>query len=159
MSLSPCKSATDRQSRELVRHGAPPFPIACYRHGRETVNTVPWHWHDELEAVLVAEGRVSVSAEGETRRLEAGEGCFFTAGALHCVWQEETGPVLVHSLVFHPRLVGGSVESVFWQNYLRPLLSGAACGFQEMSYFARTFRALKGETPSQYRAARSAPST
>nr|WP_325259283.1 AraC family transcriptional regulator [uncultured Oscillibacter sp.] len=302
MSLSPCKSATDRQSRELVRHGAPPFPIACYRHGRETVNTVPWHWHDELEAILVAEGRVSVSAEGETRRLEAGEGCFFTAGALHCVWQEEAGPVLVHSLVFHPRLVGGSVESVFWQNYLRPLLSGAAercvwlservpwqkealeaaeaawracgeeppgfeflvreglsrlvfllsahrpsakqgpsekalrdgeriktmllyiqehcageltvadiagsaaiseseclrcfrgmvgttpmqyvrqlrvqraaellesteekiadigaaCGFQEMSYFARTFRALKGETPSQYRAARSAPST
>ena len=31
---------------------------------------------------------------------------------------------------------------------------GAACGFQEMSYFARTFRALKGRTPSQYRAER-----
>ena len=29
---------------------------------------------------------------------------------------------------------------------------GAACGFQETSYFARTFRALKGCTPSQYRA-------
>ncbi len=28
---------------------------------------------------------------------------------------------------------------------------GAACGFQEMGYFARTFRALKGRTPSQYR--------
>ena len=28
---------------------------------------------------------------------------------------------------------------------------GAACGFQEMSYFARTFRELKGKTPRQYR--------
>ena len=28
---------------------------------------------------------------------------------------------------------------------------GAACGFQEMSYFARTFRELRGCTPSQYR--------
>ena len=35
---------------------------------------------------------------------------------------------------------------------------GAACGFQEMSYFARTFRALKGRTPSQYRAERRAAS-
>ena len=29
---------------------------------------------------------------------------------------------------------------------------GAACGFQEMSYFAKTFRELKGRTPSRYRA-------
>ena len=35
---------------------------------------------------------------------------------------------------------------------------GAACGFQEMSYFARTFRALKGKPPSRYRAERRAAS-
>ena len=29
---------------------------------------------------------------------------------------------------------------------------GALCGFQEMSYFAKTFRTLKGRTPSAYRA-------
>ena len=29
---------------------------------------------------------------------------------------------------------------------------GALCGFQEMSYFAKTFRAIKGCTPSRYRA-------
>ena len=28
---------------------------------------------------------------------------------------------------------------------------GAACGFQEMSYFAKTFRQIMGVTPSQYR--------
>lgn len=126
MALSVCNSTTDRQSRELVRHGTPPFPVACYRHGAETVNTVPWHWHDELEAVLVQEGRVCVSVEGEGRELGPGEGCFITAGALHHVWREGEGPVLLHSLVFHPRLVGGSVESVFWQGYLQPLLDDAA---------------------------------
>ncbi len=126
MALSVCSSATDGRSRELVRHGTPPFPVACYRHGAETVNAVPWHWHDELEAVVVKEGRVFVSAEGESRELGPGEGCFITAGALHRVWREGEGPVLLHSLVFHPRLVGGSVESVFWQGYLRPLLDEAA---------------------------------
>ena len=28
---------------------------------------------------------------------------------------------------------------------------GADCGFQEMSYFAKTFRSIMGMTPSQYR--------
>ena len=28
---------------------------------------------------------------------------------------------------------------------------GALCGFQEMSYFAKTFRTLKGCTPREYR--------
>lgn len=126
MALSLCNSTADRQSRELVRHGTPPFPLACYHHDGETVNTVPWHWHDELETVLVREGRVTVSVEGESRELGPGEGCFIAAGALHHVWRAGTGPVDVHSMVFHPRLVGGSVESVFWQGYLRPLLSAGA---------------------------------
>ena len=126
MALSICSSATDGKSRELVRHGTPQFPLACYRHGTETVNAVPWHWHDELEALLVKAGRVSVSVEGESRELGPGEGCWIAAGALHRVWRDGEGPVLLHSLVFHPRLVGGSVESVFWQSYLQPLLSEEA---------------------------------
>lgn len=121
-----CGSATDGRNRELVRHGAPPFPLACYHHDGETVNRVPWHWHDELETVLVREGRVCVFVEGERRELGPGEGCFITAGALHHARREAEGLLDLHSMVFHPRLVGGSVESVFWQNYLRPLLSGGA---------------------------------
>lgn len=126
MALSLCNSTTDRQSRELVRHGTPPFPLACYRHDGETVNSVPWHWHEELETVLVKGGRLTVSVEGESRELGPGEGCFITAGALHHVWREGEEAVDLHSMVFHPRLVGGSVESVFWQDYLQPLLSSAA---------------------------------
>ena len=48
-----CSSATDGRNRELVRHGAPPFPLACYWHDGETVNRVPWHWHEELELSLI----------------------------------------------------------------------------------------------------------
>lgn len=126
MALSFCNSTTDGRNRELVRHGTPPFPLACYWHDRESVNRVPWHWHDELETVLVKEGRVTVFVEGERRELGAGEGCFIASGALHHVLWEGEGPVDVRSVVFHPRLVGGSVESVFWQGYLRPLLSDGA---------------------------------
>ena len=94
-----CSSATDGRNRELVRHGAPPFPLACYWHDGETVNRVPWNWHDELETVLVKAGRVAVFVEGERRELGPGEGCFIAAGALHNARREGEEPVDLHSMV------------------------------------------------------------
>lgn len=106
-------------------HGTPLFPIGCY-HNDLPKDLVPWHWHDELEAVRVSEGRAVVNAEGGSWTLEPGEGFFINSGVLHEICQLREEPVRLHSMVFHPRLVGGSVESVFWQNYLQPLLSDAA---------------------------------
>ena len=42
----------NQQRRELRQHGTPLFPVGWYhetlvRHG------IPWHWHEELEAVVV----------------------------------------------------------------------------------------------------------
>lgn len=85
MALNKCKAAaTDEQGRELAAHGTPLFPVACYHDDlRET--PVPWHWHEECEALVIE--------------------------------------------------------------------AGAARGFQEMSYFARTFRQIQGCTPGAYRRA------
>lgn len=35
-------------------------------------------------------------------------------------------PCRLHSIVFHPRFVGGSVDSILWQKYLEPLLTDAS---------------------------------
>ncbi len=37
------------------------------------------------------------------------------------------GAERMHATVFHPRLVGGSLDSIFWQGYVQPLLSDASC--------------------------------
>lgn len=132
MALSACIPNVDPHGRELVAHGTPLFPVACYADDLEA-DTVLWHWHEELEVIRVAEGRIAVNAEGGGWTLEAGEGCFITAGALHEARRSGEGPGRLHSLVFHPRLVGGSLESVFWQGYLQPLLSDASSRFVRLS--------------------------
>ncbi|MCI8916533.1 MAG: AraC family transcriptional regulator [Oscillospiraceae bacterium] len=123
MALSVCGPVpTDKQGRELVEHGTPLFPVACY-HDNVSQAYVPWHWHDELEILVVETGTARVSVNGTDHLVKRGEGFFVNAGALHGVWSEGEETCLMRSVVFHPRLVGGSVDSIIWQKYLEPLLS------------------------------------
>lgn len=116
----------DRRGRELTRHGSEGFPLACY-HDDLSLQSVPWHWHEELEALVVIEGTTVVAAGTEKFTLTAGQGIFINAGVLHGAWSGCTNrPAAFFSLVFHPRLVGGSMESVFWQDYITPLMENRA---------------------------------
>lgn len=122
MALSLCRTTVDDSARELMEHGTAAFPIACY-HDDLQAEPVPWHWHEELEVLVVSEGMILATAGGEKFRLGKGEGLFINAGVLHGDWPLNAGSCRLHSMVFHPRLVGGNPDSVFWQKYLQPLLT------------------------------------
>lgn len=123
MALSTCGvPSVDQQGREMKEHGTPLFPIACY-HDNISEAAVPWHWHDELEILVVEAGTARVSVNGTDYIVNQGEGFFVNTGALHGVWNVGREPCYLQSVVFHPRLVGGSVDSILWQKYLEPLLS------------------------------------
>lgn len=121
MSISICNTATDSRGRELIDHGTALFPIACY-HDDLSVDSVPWHWHDELEAVIVTHGTAFVTAGAQTYTVEQGCGFFINAGIIHAAWGKEGSGCRFHSVVFHPRLVGSSIDSIFWQSYIQPLV-------------------------------------
>ena len=126
MPISPCSEnaySISPQGRELVSHGTPLFPAAFY-HDDLDREVVPWHWHDELEAVLVESGATEISAGVRRYRLSAGQGLFINAGVLHAGRGVAGTHCRYHSIVFHPRLIGGGIDSVFWQAYLRPLIAG-----------------------------------
>lgn len=122
MAVADCNSKVDAQGREITRHGSTAFPAACY-YDRLAWERVPWHWHEEWEAVMVERGLAAFSVDGQEYLLCPGEGIFVNASALHSVWDGGNTDCRLHSIVFHPRLVGGGPESVFWQSYVHPLVS------------------------------------
>lgn len=122
MALSRCIGETDGQGRELLDHGTALFPAACYHDDLEK-GEVPWHWHDEIETTVVEGGAAVVSVGGESYVVQPGDGFFISAGALHGMWPAGPGPCRLRAVLFHPRLVGGGMDSIFWQRYLQPLLS------------------------------------
>lgn len=128
MALAQCNTTVDSQGRELVQHGTARFPVACY-HDDFRIMDVPWHWHEEWEAVLLTAGSCLVAAGSEKRLLHRGEGFFINSGILHGCWDVENSGCRFHSVVFHPRLVGGSLDSVFYQSFVQPLLSRPAPEF------------------------------
>lgn len=121
MALSLCASQVDVTGRELIEHGKTPFPIACY-HDDLVKAAVPWHWHEELEAAVVTEGKAVIAVDSRRYTVKAGEGFFINSGVLHGCWNADTSACRFHSMCFHARLVGGSVDSIYWMNYLRPLM-------------------------------------
>ena len=121
MSLSECNVTVDEHGRELTAHGTTAFPLACY-HDDFRICDVDWHWHEEWEAVVITQGNCLVAAGSHKVRLQAGEGFFIHSSVLHGCWDTENSGCRFHSLVFHPRLVGSSLDSIFHQQFVQPLL-------------------------------------
>ncbi len=121
MAIHPCIFSVDESGRELVAHGTTAFPIACY-HDVFRESDVPWHWHQELETAVITAGSCTVAAGNQKFTLRAGQGFFINSGILHGAWDVAQTGCELHSLVFHSRLVGGSLDSVFHQEYVQPIL-------------------------------------
>ena len=122
---------TDEFGRELNEHGTASFPVACYYTDAASQPVTP-HWHNELEIILVIRGEMNVQVQMKHCLLQAGTGMFVNTNVLHAV-SGFANNTRFHSLVFSPSLVGGRDQSVFWKNYLTPLLSNTSLPFLFLS--------------------------
>lgn len=128
MGLSACSVVTDLHDQELSRHGNTAFPIACYDEDLSQ-EEVSWHWHEEWEIVLVTEGCLCFDMENTRQMLSCGDGVFINSKVMHAIRNGSRHPGRLHSAVFHPRFIGGSMDSVFWQTLVQPFFTNAATRF------------------------------
>lgn len=127
MPIRTCNITVDQHGQEIAEHGTSAFPIACYQDDI-FINPVPWHWHEALEAILVTEGVLLLGCGSTQYTVHAGEGFFINTGVLHGCWDYQSSCCRIRSIVFHPRLVGGTPDSIFFQKYLHPLMENRTSG-------------------------------
>ena len=81
-----------------------------------------WHWHEGAGTAGCSEGGVLAAAAGKSTRWPRGTACSSMPGCCGADWPLAAGRCRLHSVVFIPGW-WAAADSVFWQKYLRPLLT------------------------------------
>lgn len=122
MSVSLCNSIVNADGQEATQHGTPIFPVACY-HDDLQRETIPWHWHEELEFFIITEGDSYVDVGHGPKIVNKGQCCFINSSVLHtCLNVDSKAACRYHSLVFHTNVIGMKDSSIYWRKFIKPLV-------------------------------------
>ena len=130
MALTLSVERVDETGRELLTYGTEDFPIAFFDDDLAKIIT-PYHWHDELEIVIITEGTIRVRIAGCEFAIKAGEGYFANSGILHT--ETLTSPAgHQHAMVFSPRIISQR-EDLVWMRCVAPVLGNPQVPFLHLS--------------------------
>ena len=123
MGLQMCGLNRSNAQKELQPHGTIEFPCAAFasRHTDAPGDTIPWHWHEELEVIFVAAGTLKLQIPGGEYLLQEGSLVVLNSNVLHSLSGHPAGAL--RSMVFSPFLITGGADTVFYKNYVRALLA------------------------------------
>ena len=110
----------DNQS-EVIAGLTVEYPYVLHR-VRLSETRVPWHWHEEVEFVLVKEGRMRLNTAGKSWIFSKGEGFYTNSNVLSSVEQVEGEDCRFDSHLLHSAFLGGHFKSIFETKYLNPVI-------------------------------------
>ncbi len=122
--------ATDDSMREISSHGTGDFPFQCYQEffdWRRNIGDIRWHWHRELEVVLIQEGSIQYQAGDKTVRLKKGDCALINSGVIHRGEMQNPQEKWCKfiNFLFLPELVAPG-NSVIYRKYVKPVLDSGA---------------------------------
>lgn len=118
----------NREGKELLTRGTVGFALELYqRNIRDYIGEeIPPHWHGELEAFVLDEGKVKLTLLEREYELAAGDAYFLNANVMHGLVCVGDGDCRYRSMVFDAEIVAGAPGSVFDLEYVQPYLAGGA---------------------------------
>jgi AraC-like DNA-binding protein len=87
-------------------HGDTIFPLGIYSISYQNESIVlDCHWHEELEFLLVTEGKASFQIETDNFEVSAGEAIFINSGVLHAGYLIDNNKCNFTAIVFNPAML------------------------------------------------------
>lgn len=125
MAVKSCSLRIDMRQHEIDNRGTPMFPCGGYTVsvGDDITKCIPWHWHEEIEVIVVVCGVLKLDIPNHAIILKEGDAAFINSSVLHSAVNTDNNLCQIQSFVFDPQLIFGSLESAIEQKYVRPLLT------------------------------------
>lgn len=125
--MSLYKITTDDTLYETAQHGNSRYPFAYYPEDiwQFDFHRIDWHWHHELEFMVVEEGTALCLVGASRLELPKGCGIFINSGILHRFEAKSSTPI--PNIVFSPLLLAPE-GSLIYEKYVLPVIrSATAC--------------------------------
>ncbi len=116
-----CNLILDKNNKELNQKGTHALPVAAYQLDLN-IHPVPYHWHDEIELIVVLSGEMELICELEKHVIKSGEGIFINSGRLHSCIDYNEKTCIIKSFVLHSRFIYGDLSSALFENYFHKFL-------------------------------------
>lgn len=102
------------------------YPIHVYfiELAKMYMQRIRWHWHTEIEIIIINHGEVDFMTDDAKIRLKAGQGILINQNIMHSVQPVNSdGNCSLYSTTFHPSFLFGYGNTVMSGKYLSPILS------------------------------------
>lgn len=124
---------TDHTLQETRPHGTDSFPFQFYNDSYDwkKKSCVDWHWHKELEILVLRSEALVCKAGDQVLHLKQGDCILLNSGVIHRYEApEDTGPEegKWHSILFSSDMIA-PVNSVIYQKTIAPVINSGICCF------------------------------
>ncbi|MGL6009418.1 MAG: AraC family ligand binding domain-containing protein, partial [Culicoidibacterales bacterium] len=111
-----------KSTKEVIQHGNQIFPIEVYQTKLTPKQCeVTYHWHDEMEFLLIKQGSGICQVDLASYAVNAGDFLIVKSGQLHSV-VPKTADFLLDACVFQLSFLKSATYDVCQLDYLNPLL-------------------------------------
>lgn len=120
--MTTIRIAADKEKEQMHENPLFPCSVYCIEWKKGGIQSLPWHWHRELEFMYVASGKAVVEYAGKRAIVPEGEGFFCNSRVLHR-YRLEGDSCQLYCIVFDDKLISGGVANVFYKKYVQPIIT------------------------------------
>ena len=88
---------------------------------RSYMNRIRWHWHEEMEVLIINDGLAQVSTDDGSYTLRPGQGIIINQNVMHSIVSQNSENCTFYSFVFHPDFLFGHKSSYLQTQFLLPV--------------------------------------
>lgn len=113
----------------------PHFPFVCtlVRMSRLTLPYIRWHWHEDLELILVTSGCVHLQLSAESLDLQTGEGLFINQNIMHRISKAGSDDCEFFCIRFYSTLLFPSGTTDLANRYFHPVVNSSKLRYLKLT--------------------------
>lgn len=128
-SVQPAAQETQRDTYDNFHlqddYGSLDYPVSLFYLDlhKSYMNRIRWHWHEEMEILILNDGIAEVSTDNTSYTLKPGQGIIINQNVMHAIYSHNQENCTFYSFVFHPDFLFGHKSSYLQTQFLLPIQS------------------------------------